>query len=193
MKGTNCFDPPIANYRAHFSTKDLDAKNLDIAGSWLAKAYAPTDSLIHEVKRIYRVALRLHSWGLYVRILSKPPAQGGFGFAPPDVFLWHQVAHPCIKVVVQPKMYADSVMQNFGFWASKIGFSQEYRHLPSTQLGMVRTNGLSFLAWCAKSFSLVRRRVPPVQPPKDLQEVPLWRSVFFGNTHGHTYYCTTLI
>ena len=33
---------------------------------------------------------------------------------------------------------------DFQLWASKIGFSLEPRHLPSTQLGMVRTNAEFF-------------------------------------------------
>ena len=82
-------------------------------------------------------------------------------------------------------------MHDFGAWAEKVGLSLEYRLLPSTHLGV--TWGLSFLGWSAKSFSLVRRQVPPLRPPANLQEAFLWHSVYFCNEHGHGYYCTAFI
>ena len=60
---------------------------------------------------------------------------------------------------------------------------------PFIQLGMVRTASLSFIAWAAKAFSLLRRQAPLVKPPANVSEPPIWHNVFFGNEHRRTYYC----
>ena len=77
----------------------------------LAKGYFPTDSVIRQVKLVYRAVLRLHNWGLFFPIMSNSPSR--FGLAPPDVFLWHPFAHPYVKAVVQPDTFTASVNHDF--------------------------------------------------------------------------------
>ena len=42
-----------------------------------AWAYFPTDSVVAKLANVYKVALRLNSWGLTLPILAHAPAQGG--------------------------------------------------------------------------------------------------------------------
>ena len=81
---------------------------------WTSKAYFPSDSVVRQAKMVYRVALRLYSWGLYFLALSQAPNKGGFALIPPDVF-W--AAYPYIRVVSNPEWFSQPVVEYFNVWA----------------------------------------------------------------------------
>ena len=118
---------------------------------------------------------------------------GGGTACPPQAFLWHQAAYPFVHMIKHPEHFPPPVREQFRSWCGKIGHSLEPKHLPFIQLGMVRTASLSFIAWAAKAFSLLRRQALLVKPPVNVSELPIWHNVFCRNEHRHTYYCSPLI
>ena len=98
-----------------------------------------------------------------------------------------------MHTINHPEHFPAPVRERFRAWCGKIGLSYEPRHLPFILLGMVRTASLSFIAWLAKAFSLLRRQAPLVKPPANTSELPVWHNVFCRNEHRHTYYGSPLI
>ena len=162
--------------------------------AWTAKAYYPPHLVTRQLALVYKLALRESDRGLTFPILSQPHDRGG-GTAPPPppAFLWHQAAYPFVQLIKHPEHFLPSVREHFKSWCGKIGLSHEPRHLPFIHLSMVRTASLSFIAWAAKAFSLLRRQAPLFKPPTNVSELPIWHKVFCRNEHKHTYYCSPLI
>ena len=52
-----------------------------------ARAYFPTEDVCTKLANVYRVALRLSSWGLTLPILQLRPKMGGALLPKPSLFL----------------------------------------------------------------------------------------------------------
>ena len=89
-------------------------------------------------------------------ILSQPAKRGGdepshaagVPVAPGSV--------PLVHMVNKPQHLPTIVRLQFYECRDRLGFSYKPQHLPYVQLGMVCIAALSFMAWSAKAFYLLR-------------------------------------
>ena len=161
--------------------------------AWVSKAYYAPAPVIKQLKLVYHLTMGTNSWGITLPILSRPRSQGGLALPEPELFLMHQAAAPFVSLLGGPHKYPNKAMETFYAWAASIGFTPSKGNLPYTQLGMVRTAGLTFLGWSAKAHSCIQPVAPQVAYPKNRDQLPPWHSVYFRNEFNCSYYNMKMI
>ena len=159
-----------------------------------ARAYFPTEDVCTKLANVYRVTLRLSSWGLTLPILQLPLKLGGALLPKPSLFLlWQHATHFVMSRHDTSKLSPISA-QHFIGWAKRFGVQAELGDLPWLQLGPIPWNTYPFLGTSAKAYSLLRK-LAPIFPPNTDQAPGLscWHSVLFRDTNNNTYFSPGLI
>ena len=159
-----------------------------------ARVIFPVKKVVDSLKTIYNIALGLNSWGLTQDILALPESQGGLSLAQPHYFLWWHHSALFVNYTLRPAEIPPTVSAQFEAWAGPRAIT-----VTPAQLGWFQMDinlpwiSLPYLAFSAKSFSLLRQGLN-VNPPDALSyDMPLWHNVLFKNAHFHTYSSPSLI
>ena len=161
---------------------------------YAARAYFPTDYVIAKVTNVYRVTLRLTSWGLTLPILAMPPSAGGNHLPHPRAFLLWQHATAFFKYLHEPQAAPSLSGLHLRAWAKAHGVSLDPRFLPWLQLGPIAWKKYPFLGMSCKAFSLLGKPAP-VPPPKHevMSQLPAWHTTLCRDRHLNTHYSPSLI
>ena len=127
-------------------------------------------------------------------ILALPESQGGLSLAQSHYFLWWHHSALFVTYTLRPAEMPPTVSAQFEAWAGPRAIT-----VTPAQLGWFQMDinlpwiSLPYLAFSAKSFSLLRQGLN-VNPPHTLSyDMPLWHNVLFKNAHFHTYSSPSLI
>ena len=95
-----------------------------------ARAYFPTDSVVAKLANVYKVALRLNSWGLTLPILAHTPAQGGNNLPQPRTFLMWQHTTAFVKFLHEPNAVPSLSRAHMRAWSASHGVNTIPRPCP---------------------------------------------------------------
>ena len=159
-----------------------------------ARAYFPTEEVHNKLAHIYRIALRVSSWGLTLPIWQQPPKLGGPSLPKPSVYLLSQHATHFVTSRAEPATLSPISARHFEGWARRFGVAAELADLPWFQLGPIPWNTYPFVGTSAKAFSLPRKQAPVIPPNADqVARRSCWHSVLFRDTNKNTYFSPKLI
>ena len=159
-----------------------------------ARAYFPTEDVCTKLANVYRVTLRLSSWGLTLPILQLPPKLGGALLPKPSLFLlWQHATHFVMSRHDTSKLSPISA-QHFNGWAKHFGGTSGAGRPPMATIGPHPLEHLSFFGHLSKSLLPLTETGTP--PPPDTDQAPrlsCWHSVLFRDTNNNTYFSPRLI
>ena len=159
-----------------------------------ARGYFPTNQVVAKLSVIYKVALRLNSWGLTLPIMAMPPTLGGNRLPEPPTFLLWQHATPFVLSKVEPQGVLALSRRHFETWAHHHGVALDGRYVSWLQLGPIPWKTTPFWGTLCKAYCLLRKKAPVANPRvKLIPGMPLWRSIWFRDTHNNTYYSPAMI
>lgn len=155
-----------------------------------ARCYFPKEQVCSQLSTIYSVTLKLTSWGITSPILELPPKLGGYSLPQPAHFLHWQHAFPFLHYMQHPTSLNNTTTLHLTKWAKRHGVLLDRASLPWLQLGPIYEKTYPFLGTSAKSFSLIKKLLPPPSIHSLDTPLPLWNSFLFRDIHFNTYYST---
>mmetsp|Transcript_12980 Transcript_12980/g.23327 ORF Transcript_12980/g.23327 Transcript_12980/m.23327 type:complete len:216 (-) Transcript_12980:124-771(-) len=142
----------------------------------------PTNPVISMLRTLYRVALRLNSWGITPGILTLPRTLSGFSFAQPKIFLFWQHATPFVHSIKSPSKFPKLTYNHFCVFAAQHCIPLQQEFLPFFQMGNnVIWSTMSYLPWSTQAFSMVKQGVSIAKITELSYDTPLWNSGLFRN------------
>ena len=159
-----------------------------------ARGYFPTDHVVAKLSVIYKVALRLNSWGLTLPIMAMPPNLGGNHLPQPRMFLLWQHATPFVLSKVEPQGVPALSRQHLKPGHATTGCHWMVGFYHGSSWDPSHGKPTPFLGMSCKAYSLLRKKVPvATRRDKLIPDMPLWHSVWFRDTHNNTYYSPSMI
>ena len=118
-----------------------------------ARAVYPDDNVCFTLQLVYRVALKMGSWGVTQPILSLPKEQGGYGLASPKAFLHWQFSMLFVRFLSNSASVPAGMVNLFTPFQTRHGIVFDSSSTFTFQMGCnVVWNAMPYLAWSAHVF-----------------------------------------
>ena len=159
-----------------------------------ARAVHADENVCSTLILIYHVALNLNSWGITQPILSLSKDQGGYALSSPKTFLQWHFSTLFVRFVSDFASIPKTDASDFQLFQNGHGIVFDSLSIFTFQMGSnVVWNTMPYLAWSARSFSLLKQDIPQSPPTMLAYDTPLWHHHAFRNEHRQTYFCPQLI